>query len=259
MKQSYLPKSRTKSGYLQPILILLGIFILGSIIFAFLGSSIIKIISPVWRSENVVSKTLGDWVSFFNTQGSLVKENAALKDKVFLLEAEVINHSNETIQKDELLRLLGRTEEVGGIIAPVLVRPPKTPYDILVIDIGKGNVSIGQEVRSIEGYSIGKIFEVSDRVARVKLFSSNGEELAAILEREEASIILEGQGGGSFRFELPRELNVEIGDRVLSSNISSYPLGVVEDIEVHPTDSFKEVFVSSPINIFEVRFIEIIQ
>ena len=66
---------------------------------------------------------------------------------------------------------------------------------------------------------------------------------------------LEGAGGGNFKLVLPRETEVEAGDRILSADISSRLLAVVGDVVMKPTDSFKEVLAISPVNIFGIHFV----
>ena len=87
------------------------------------------------------------------------------------------------------------------------------------------------------------------------LFSTNGRETNAVLERDSVPVVLVGRGGGSFKITLPRDVLVEKGDRILSPDITSRLLAAVEDISISSTDSFQEVLARSPINIFTVRFV----
>ena len=102
---------------------------------------------------------------------------------------------------------------------------------------------------------MGTVSEVFPKSAKVKLFSASGDETNAILERHNVPVTLIGAGGGNFRFELPRDMIVETGDRILSSDIAARHLATVGDVSVRPTDSFKEVLAKSPINIFALRFV----
>jgi cell shape-determining protein MreC len=152
--------------------------------------------------------------------------------------------------------LAGRKPSRETIIAGVLTHPPQTPYDVIIIDAGSNDaIEEGKAVYLPEGPSLGVVSEVSNSNSRVRLFSSSGEKTNAVLERHNVPVELEGLGAGNFRLMLPRDAEVEVGDRILSPDISSRLLAVVGDISRSPTDSFKEVRAKSPANIFILRFV----
>jgi|SRR3989338_3842356 len=214
MKVNYLPKNRLKFPYWKRILVLLVIFFAGTIVFSFLGSTIVSLVSPVWEAENVI------------------------------------------VSGENVTPVIDRRTKSGLIVATVLTYPPQTPYDIIIIDIGSNDsVVIGGEVSMSEGPLLGLVSEVFSRRAKVKLFSASGEETSAILERNDMPITLEGRGGGNFRISLPRDMEIEKGDRILSADISARLMAIVEDVTVQPTDAFKEVLAKSPTNIFALRFV----
>lgn len=256
---NYLPRSRINSGYRRSILILLSIFIVGAILFSFLNTTIITLVSPLWRAENVFSRTLGQTLDYFHTRKNLVAENESLKEKVTSLELEISTLSLSASQKETLLELLGRRVEDGGVVAGVLTHPPQSPYDLIITDAGaRDQVNIGARVKLLEGPEIGMVSEVASGFSKVRLFSTSGEETNAVLERHQVAVVLEGVGAGNFRISVPRETQVEVGDKILSPALDSSLLAVVEEIKVSPTDSFKEVFAKGPANIFNIRFVSII-
>lgn len=222
MKVNYLPKNRFKHPYFKRIVILVAIFISGAIIFSLLDAVIISIVSPIWE----------------------------------VTEREIPPPLNVQTQKNILLELVGREQEPDTVIAAVLTRPPQTPYDVIIIDAGSNeSVSVGSEVSLPEGPILGVVSEVYSKRAKVKLFSASGEETSAVLERNNMPVILVGTGGGNFKLTLPRDIIVEKGDRILSTDIASRHLATVGEINIRPTDSFKEVLARSPTNIFVLRFV----
>src|SRR3990167_2755734 len=256
MKVNYPPKNRLRHAYLKRIVILLVIFISGAVVFPFLDALVISRISPVWKAENVIIRSLRKGVALFDSKKSLVEENIALKEKLSSLETEILFLSMWRVQENTLLELVGRKARSDTVIATVLTRPPQTPYDVLIIDAGSNeSLTVGSEVSLPEGPILGVISEVFPKSAKVRLFSASGEETNAVLERNNVPVTLIGTGGGNFRFELPRDMSVETGDRILSSDIAARLLATVGDVSVRPTDSFKEVLAKSPINIFALRFV----
>ena len=227
MKVNYLPKNRLRRPYLRRILVLVAIFIFGAVILSFFDASIISVVSPIWKAKNII------------TTGS-----------------EIPSILKEQTQANILLELVGRKQKANMVVASVLTRPPQTPYDVIVIDAGLNeSITIGSEVSLPEGPILGVVSEVFSKSAKVKLFSASGEETNAVLERNNVPVILIGIGGGNFRLALPRDIAIEKGDRILSSDIASRPLATVADVSVRPTDSFKEVLAKSPTNIFALRFV----
>lgn len=253
---NYLPKNRLRYPYFKRILILIAIFILGAFTFSFFDATIISIASPVWKAENVIVRSLRNTVSYFNSQKALMEENAMLKDKLSSLEAEITYLSTRQAQENVLLALMNQRQEANMVVAAVLTRPPQTPYDTIIIGVGSNkSVILGSEVSLPEGPVMGTVSEVFSKRAKVKLFSSNGIETSAILERDNIPVLLEGRGGGNFKFTLPRDIRVEKGDKILSADTSSRLLAVVEEISIGSTDSFQEILAISPINIFILRFV----
>jgi cell shape-determining protein MreC len=256
MKMNYLPRNRAKYSYARPLLGLLLIFALGAVIFYFLGGTLVSAISPLWRTENRVASSFSGVGNFFSSRQSLLSENALLRERVSSLELELASRSSGSEEENVLLNLLGRRSEDGGIAATALITPPQTPYDNLIIDAGEDDgVSLGMKVFLPEGPLLGLVSEVNSSTAHVKLFSTGGEKVSAVLERGNIPVALEGSGGGNFRIVVPRETVVEVGDRVLSADLAARLLAVVEDVNLKPTDSFKEVLASSPASVFNIRFV----
>ncbi len=256
MKVNYLPKNRLKNSYLKRILTLIVIFLLAIFVFTFLDRVIISTVSPIWKSENIVVRSLQNGFNFFNSQRALFEENTLLKEKISSLELELVSLSKDGLQQETFFELIGRKQTQNTVVVAVLTHPPQTPYDIIIIDAGSlDSINVDARVFLPEGPYLGKVLEVFSNKAKVKLLSSSGEETDAILERGSVPVKLVGTGGGNFKFALPQNIAVENGDRIISSDISGNLMAVVGKVNVSPTDSFKEVLAHSPVNIFSLRFV----
>ncbi|MDO8424223.1 MAG: rod shape-determining protein MreC [bacterium] len=253
---NYLPKNRSRNTRYRIALSLAAVFILSATTFYFLSGVIISAASPLWIVENRVTRSLASGVEIFRSRQALLSENTRLKDRLSSLELELSSRPPAQEENNALLELLGRRAESGGIAASVLVRPPQTPYDIILIDAGQNDgVTLGSEVTLAEGPVLGKVSELFPGSAKARLFSSAGEKTNAVLERSGLAITLEGAGGGNFKVVVPRETPVEMGDRILSADIFSRLLAVVEEVEIEQTDSFKRVLARGPVNLFNMRFV----
>jgi len=236
------------------------IFVLGALFFSFFDSVIMRIASPLWSGENAVAGKFWSLTDFFKSKESLIEENRLLKDR--LIADELSLESSRSIESlmQTLLESYGRASSTNFIAASVLVHPPETPFDVLLVDAGSAeNVRTGDVVALPSGGMIGTVVETFLKNSKVRLFSASGEKTEAVLERDLLPITLMGRGGGSFEFIIPREAAVEVGDRILSPNIESGLMGVVESVEVTPTDSFKKVLVQSIVNVYTVRLVSILK
>lgn len=252
----YPQKNRYRRSYKKELALVVGILVLGSVFFSYFDAVLMRVIAPVWSLENTVSIKFWSMTQYFKSKQSLIEENESLKKQV---ESDaLVLELNKALRnsRESLLNAYGRTSPGTGVAASVLVHPPVTPYDILVIDAGQNEgIKVGDSVTLPEGGNIGSVIETFDKTSKIRLYSTNGYKIGAVLERGNVPVELLGQGGGSFLFTLPREMPVEIGDRVLSSTVDSPLMGVVENVEMAPTDSFKKVLVRSVAPVFSLRFV----
>lgn len=254
MRVNYLPKNRSKTRYIKSTLILVLVFISGVTLFSLFSGALPSLLIPFWKVENAFTKNFSGFSSFFASRQEVLKENLFLKERVASLETELLSRVGSST-REALIEFAGRRGD-SGVVATVLYRPPQSPYDTIIIDAGSNeSLTIDSKVYLSEGVALGIVSEVFSNRARVNLFSSHNTETPAILERGNTAVVLLGAGAGNFTIKIPQGVPVEVGDRILSADISSRLLAVVGDINSEPTDSFKEVLAKSPVNIFNMRFV----
>jgi len=66
-----------------------------------------------------------------------------------------------------------------------------------------------------------------------------------------------GRGGGNFEIILPRDLIVQKGTEVVLPGIKPFVLGIVKSFISDPRDSFQKALLVSPVNIQEIKFVEV--
>ncbi|MBX4199931.1 rod shape-determining protein MreC [Candidatus Parcubacteria bacterium] len=240
------------------ILIIIALFIVGAIVFPLTRGFLYRVLSPVWKGENAFSRGVKNLSDFFRSKEALIQENENLKAEIAAQDNLVLSCRVIEGTKDSLLSTYGREASDAGIAATVISRPPKTSYDVLVIDAGKeNNISVGETVSVPEGPILGKVFESFSNTSQVVLFTTSGEKTDAILERNLLPVTLVGKGGGNFEMILPRTAEVEVGDKILSSPIDPRLMAVVGDVEETPTEGFKKALASVPVNLQTLRFVSI--
>ncbi|MBX4195449.1 hypothetical protein KW796_00630 [Candidatus Parcubacteria bacterium] len=230
----------------------------GIAVFYFLRSPILNAISPVWRGQNSITRGISNFLGLIKDKDSLARDNLALREKLASYELLLAENRALSASRDELLGKFGREESTAGIAAGVLVHPPETPYDNLIIDAGEvEGVKMDSRVSLPEGGALGTISEVHEHQSKVALYSGSSIETGGLLERGNIPVTLVGAGGGTFKLTLPRDVIVEAGDKILLPGIRSELVGVVREVSLEPTDSEKHVTVGAVANIHGIRFVNV--
>lgn len=228
------------------MLILAALLVLVAILFrGALGGALWYVAGPVvaWRNSFSAGEVA-------DLQAALASTSAALADRDRL-----------AAENTQLRAELGRAGGAREVAAKVIVRPPGTPYDTLMLDVGAANgVAVGQEVRA-GALSIGVVDEVYGDTARAALYSAPGQSYQATVVTKTATVpaALEGQGGGSMVARIPAASDVRVGDRVEFPGLSGGIVGSVAAVNGNTTDTFTTIYVRLPVNIFELQYVYIVQ
>lgn len=256
----YYLNDRKKSKYRKYILGILFLVFLFFIFFIFvdLGNFIHFIGKPFWKSKNYVSENIENSSNLktkkivFNENKNLKNENEYLKNK--MLDYEVLKNENIYLKE-----LLNRVENPNSyILARVLVKPNKSPYDTLIIDIGKENVFNGQKVFA-EGFPIGEIVEIYSDTSLVKLYSSPNEVTQAEIDTLGVSVELLGRGGGNFEMDVPKDLDVPKDSFVILPQLNSKIIAIVVKTISEEKDPINKIILKTPVNINELKWVQIIK
>ena len=237
---------------------------------AYVSSAIFR---PVVILGNSVKDRLGDIYYFFTSKNSLIMENKDLGTKLRESEARLSNYNVILDENLKLKEILGRKrEETPMILATILAKPNQSVYDTLVIDAGEGQgLQRGNMVFAFGDVPIGRVREVYKFSSKVVLFSSSGEKTDVIISlshntpsgivedptTKDVSMEIVGRGGGNFEMILPRDFFLKNGDQAVLPGIMPYVVGIVETIISDPRDSFQKALLVSPVNIQELKFVEV--
>lgn len=203
---------------------------------------LVYVFSPVIKFK----KMAADWCF-----SDIKKENSELKEKIESLKAEIF--SCQYLQKEN------SESSQKYIFGSVISRPPQSPYDVLVIDIGSENgVSAGMEVTAYGDILLGHVAEVFPKISKVKLVSFPKEETNALIQLnstgEWISVNVVGIGGENFEIKLPSTLEIKSGDQIITTGTHPLLLGVVEKIEVNLSESMQKIFFRLPVNLQYLRY-----
>lgn len=205
------------------------------------------------------SEKWGEFIADLKDKESLYAENAELKESLERLSLQLENQKLITEENARLKEIFGRVEGKETVLARVLAKPNRSLYDTLVIDIGLENKVKEGDLVVVSQSVIGKIARISENSSKVKLFSSPGEEINVYIGEKNIPTVAYGLGAGNFEIKLPKDAEVKEGDIVSSPESGAEVLGLVGAIEKKESDSFQKIFVKSPINISELRWVEVIR
>lgn len=209
---------------------------------------------PVWFVGRAVTQPVGMLKNYFSSKNMLVKENATLNEEVTRLR--LIAYDYDVLQKEnsELKAQLGRGGTSRKILGNILVKPPTSPYDKFILDVGtKNGIEIGDLVYISEKIIAGIITEVRDSSSVVGLFSDSGREVGVVLERTGASFSIVGQGGQNYKLEIPKDTDLEWGDLFTYPDGQRSIVGIVYFIDTNSQSAFKTAHIRPPVNVFSYK------
>ena len=213
---------------------------------------------PVWKiRDSIIEKN--STVPFFETKAGLKAENNALKIEIAQTKVKLLKFSNLEIENREFRAREGRaTTSPKTLLATVISKPPFSPYDTLLIDIGSfEGVRMGSTVTVFDNVLLGKIVEVNKHFSKVRLYSSPGEEIPVEIGSEHLETLAYGKGGGNFESRLPRDFKVAQGDTIVIPALGGKIYAVVEKIYADEAESFQIILFKVPVNIYTLHFVEV--
>lgn len=214
--------------------VLLLILVLVVIVFFSFFSPIFKKLSTLWPISN-----LSSWMV---TKSTLIKENEALRQKVAELEGVGALALSKDIEVSENM-----------LSARVLKRPGNSPYDTILVDLGKDQgITLGQKVY-VSDLLVGSVTGLFDSESIVTLYSAPGTQFTVLVGQEKHEAEAKGLGGGVMELLVPKGDKVAKGDKILSPENGVHFFGRVESVEVLPEDAFQRVLFRTPFNIYTLE------
>jgi len=214
---------------------------------------------PVFTLGNFVGEKLGGIRSLFISKSSLDMQNKTLQSQLDEDKAAMANYNSILAENNSLKEILGRkNEKTPMVLSAILSKPDQSPYDTIIIDAGeKEGLKVGDMVFASGNVPVGRLALVYPDSSKVILFSNSGEKTQVVVGGKNIFLEAIGRGGGNFEMVLPRNFTPAKGDQVLLPGITSYVLAVIETIISDPRDPFVKALLVSPVNVEELRFVEV--
>lgn len=199
--------------------------------------------------------------SFIHSRASLIEENNKLRNDIENNQAKLLRFDTLSREYDQLLLSYGRSPFAGSVLlGNVISKPPQSPYDVLIADVGSENgVVAGSQVYGVGGLPIGRVQETTKGTSKIVLFSSVGEETQVIDERTGSTITIVGTGGGNLETQVAQDLDISIGDNVTLPQFGGAVVASAVGVDSSVASSFKKILFRLPVNVFNIRWVEIRQ
>ncbi len=219
---------------------------------SFFPTIIYNVSAPLGRTRDEIAGFFSGFFDYLVSKETLTAENRRLSTELELARQELLASGfpeNERLATSSVEKSPGR-----DLLADVLLRPPLSPYDTLVLEAGAdAGVSLGDTVTSLGGVALGSITEVFRDFSRATLLSAPANDVTVLIGTKGLQASAHGVGGGAFEALLPQEAPVAKGDIVVLPGRERISLGAVESLEHRDVDFLQLVRFRIPVNIFEQR------
>lgn len=226
-----------------------------------LESPVIALTYPLLAFNRALNDSTLIWREYLSEHKDLTTRNVQLQAENERLKLELLSAEQLAEDYRHLRSTLGeRLALPGEVVAKVISGPGRSPFDILLLDLGSANstspVTLGRMVLSGD-VLLGQIVEVDERVSKAKLFSSAGVEVPVVIGPEKVPATAKGRGGGNFVALLPRGTTVALGDLVTVPAFGGKLIATVGSVDNDPEEPLQTIYLKSPINLFTLTWVEI--
>jgi cell shape-determining protein MreC len=234
------------------LFVILGVLSWSGKFFNFVGK-------PVWEVEKSIGNVFYNTNYLFRTKSLITKENHNLIQELADTKLTMVDYQIVKNENDQLKETLGRIPVPKNfVLGNILAKPNHSPYDTIIIDIGTNNgIKEGDLIYANGNVPIGNIGKVYSDTALVSLYTSPGQKTEGFMDGSNASVELTGRGGGNFEMIIPIELLADKGAIVYMPDNNSEVIALVDDTISKPSDPFKKVLLSSPVNIQNLKWVEV--
>jgi cell shape-determining protein MreC len=243
------------------IIVLIVLFYFRAGIFNGLSDAMAGLFRPVLILGNNIGEKFRSAGSYFASKNSLYNQNQKLQGEVVFDDARMSNYDSIVADDVSIKEILGRKDpKINMILSAILSKPNRSPYDILIIDAGTNQgVKIGDNVFALGNVPIGRVDIAYSDSSKVILFSNPGEQTQAVVSGRDVFMEIIGRGGGNFEMAMPKDLTLQKGDQVVLPGLTPDVLAIVQTIISDPRDTFTKALLTSPVNVQELKFVEIEQ
>lgn len=247
---------RGRSKLLFATILILCIFGVDALLGGPFRNFVRSIAAGVWTgAEHVRESVAGS--GFFARNSTLASKNESLKRELAAVRERAAAYGGLKEENDTLRSMLHFTLESQGITTPVVSSYHASPYGTFMVGAGVHDaIAPGDLVLSETGYVIGRVADVGETHTLVKTAFQSGSHVDVIVGN--AAVTATGEGSGNARVDVPRGIDVRVGDTVVAPTFGGHPVGIVGYVEEVSTTAEQKVYIVLPVNVSLLRFVYII-
>jgi len=214
-------------------------------------------LSPLHAVQTWVSQSSGSLPYYLRDRAVLLQEIQDLKDSNAAQSGERFTIELLSKENEQLRSLLGDTQE-GRIVAGVIGRPNKLPYDVLVLDKGtQDGIVEGAPVFIGTQSVIGIVQKAFQKSSVVELITSPGFTASVYIIGPDIYTTATGVGGGQLRVGVPQGVALKEGSLVIVPSASTGVYGKISVIDSVPTQPEQYGYVSPEIPLSSLHLVSV--
>jgi len=202
-----------------------------------LAGTTFRVLAPVLGRVSSIADRFESFGRGRRARATLEEENRRLKDELALLRRERLRLAGLDGEVEALARGLGYARQSGlELRAAEIVYADRSSWlRGLVIRVGARGARPDQAVLSEDGV-VGRVIEASGPWAKVQLLTDRAAAIGVELELARRQGIAHGEGDVLMVDYVPRQAEIEVGERVVTAGIDGVyprglPVGVVVAVE----------------------------
>lgn len=195
-------------------------------------------------------------------------------NRYIVLKREIDTLRRSLLEQEEIIREHKRYEDLlrlkkdfvfSALAANVVARDPSSWSSAVIIDKGKSSgIEKGMPVISGVGV-VGKVIEVGESVSKVMLLTDPRFSVAALIQRNREQGLVSGSLQGYARMQqISAEADIQIGDHVITSKLSSFfpgglLLGKVVDVREGLSSPTLECLIEPAVRLSQIEEVLVIK
>lgn len=144
-------------------------------------------------------------------------------------------------------------------IGRVVVAPPRTNYDTLLVALSDDNTVMEGDLALFESVLVGRVVKTGGDAALVELFTAPGITFDVRVGEPAAIVVAHGVGGGAFVFDVSSDVTLALGAAVVSATHEARLMGTVKRVTADPDRTTARVHAAAPAAPANIRFLEFVR
>jgi cell shape-determining protein MreC len=219
-----------------------------------LNSFVLSVSNPLLELKENIYKPFSGFFDYFGSKNKLNKEVESLKKENSNLRLQVLTN---IIVESEYNNLIKQNLSSEIEIAKVILKPPYSSFDTMIISGNFDESKIGQKV-FFQNIILGEVVEVRQNTAIIKLYSASSNKTVAKLTNGNQFEVI-GKGSGQYEMILPKDAVIKEGDPIIYPDENIVLFGAINKITSTEDELFQKVLFNIPVDFKDINYVTFLQ